>query len=377
MYTGSCASQICFRGSDSNKTAEILRYTHRGPGTVILVDNTEGSQNGTTNSTDVDNPGDLSQVLLGGADNCDYQDQGLLQYATSTTCATSPLGDGREEARDKVQCRVACKFFDFSPYEVVRLATRCAFCSSDGAEEWFTQNSGQQPRVCIPRETCIERCGPEGYGCVYTGSCETRICFSGIDSKRPAVFTTLSDDGKDSELSVDNSGGPKNSDPPVFGSLRGKGNATSVPPAEDSPAPADIPKPSASGLQPIEESPAPNNSPGSLTSSPVPAQESLTPESSPQPPSSTFSNSSASSGQSTVWVWLGPVIGVVMVGAVIAAGLVAIVLRKRKAQELDSTPEPIHTLFSMTHTGPSHPAPYSLPTPTTPVLTTPPLLAER
>lgn len=286
MYTGSCASQICFTDSITNATARIQRYTHRGPGTVILVEN---SENGTMTSGDTSNSGGLPLTIVKGGEQCFRNGEDLLN-SVAKNCSLGPIADGREDATQQEQCRVACNDFDYSPYEVVRIFnSSCTFCSTSDAEEWFTPAPVDEKHICVPRQVCIDVCGPEGYGCVYSGSCRSRICFSGIDSKKPAVFTTLSDDGKESELFVDNSGGPVDADPPVFGPLGKEGDATSVPSATLSPSPSPTPSPSASSS----------------------ANSSTTPPPGP-----------ATSG-GRVWVWVGPVIGVGVVGVIVAAGLVA------------------------------------------------------
>lgn len=220
---------------------------------------------------------------------------------------------------------------------MVRISTGCDFCGESEAQKWFTPGPDDKPQVCIPRETCIEMCGPEGYGCVYSGSSLTRLCFSGVDSKRPAVFTTLSDDGRESELFVDNGGEPVDADPPAFGPLGRQGNETSLPSGEESPSPVITPEASVSSTPPV--------SPDSRSSK-------------------------------SFWVWLGPVIGLGMLGSLVAAGLVLIVVRKRRTQNFEDVAPPVHMLPlwpAPVHTQAGHTTAYSLPTPTTPVLMTPPV----
>lgn len=310
VYTGSCGSQICFNDSNSGSPARIQRYTHRGPGTVILVENTE---NGTTSSTDANIPADLPLVVHRGADYC-LRNGEAVGFKSSKSCSLSPLSDGRENATEQGQCRVACESFDYSPYEVVRIFTDCNFCSTSAADEWFTPGPGDEPHVCIPRQVCIDECGPEGYGCVYSGSCMSRICFSGIDSKKPAVFTALSDDGKESELSVDNNGEPVDTDPPVFGPLGKEGNATSDPPATVPPNPTPTRDPSAS------------SSPG------APAT--------PRPNTATAPSPSPSGSSGSIWVWLGPTIGVGVVAVMVVVSLLVLVARRNQARRAEVATPP-------------------------------------
>lgn len=229
VYTGSCSSQLCFSSAVSNKTAQVKRYTHRGQGTVLLIDETIGPGNGTLREVVSAKDDTLDGIFNNSIDYC--PDRGASFPISASGDFEGPLTDGRRTLLTKSgQCRVPSTFFNFSEYEVVRVPTNCDYCDSSLAALWISFDFfNKYTRICIPREICIQQCGTEGYGCVYTGSCQSRICFSGIDSKLPAVFTRLSDDGTDSEISVDNSGGPVDNDPPVFGPLGSRGDATSVP----------------------------------------------------------------------------------------------------------------------------------------------------
>lgn len=228
IHSGSCASQICFTGADSNKTAQIKRYTHAGPGTIVVVDNTLGSQNGSLSSTISDNPDELVRVISDGKDYCR---QSGLQYSVASTSGGSNEPLSSQSKSEVSQCRALNAYYNFSQVEVVRMNTDCGYCGLTEAQQYVSIIDSTYPHICIPRALCIEQCGAEGYGCIYTGSCQSRICFSGINSKMPAYFTTLNQNGSASNLSVDNSGGPVDADPPAFGPLGSQCNGTSLPPS--------------------------------------------------------------------------------------------------------------------------------------------------
>lgn len=282
-------------------------YTYQRSGSIIQVDNNPGPESGPLQSTRIDAPQKLSPVLFNGGDPC-----GPFQFINSSgECSASPLTDARDPDAGDRQCRTVCQDYDFSQYEVVRIFTLCNYCASLDAARWFSESSDESKYVCIPRSTCIEQCGAAGHGCVYSGSCQTRICFSGIDAKRPAQFTRLSDDGSESELSVDNSGALLDEDPPVFGRLGQEGNATSVPrePPQTSPPSTTTFATSSS----VAEHPS--------TTGQSPATD---PVSTTTPPTTTVVKNGV---DSSTWRWLGPLIGVLAGGLLLMCVIVFCVCR--------------------------------------------------
>lgn len=299
LYSGSCASLFCFEGAQSRKTAQVTRFTHRGPGTIVVVDNIDGPENGTLLTTDISNPVILANTMLLGADHSSYRGTGY-KFFSSFQCPSSqyPIGDMRQNASAVAQCRVPCENFDFSPYEVLRIWDGCGFANSTEAERWFSIGLNGNPQLCIPREICIDRCGTEGFGCVYSGSCVSRHCLSGVDSKQPAIFTNLLDDGSISEVFVNNSGPVVDADPPYYkyeDSL--EGNATAVP---------------REGL--FTEKPSQPNSPTPKPGSSSPSSEENKQNNSPK----------------SKWLWLGPTVGAVFLGLVIIVVILILLFRRTK-----------------------------------------------
>lgn len=206
LYSGSCASLFCFEGASSGKKVQVTRYTHRGPGTIIVVDNTDGIENGTLRTNDTVNPAGLSCNVLVNADYAPHNGV-TYKFFSSFQCPSSqyPLGDMHQNASAIAQCRVPCENFDFPPYEVLRIWGGCPFANLTEADGWFSDGPNGNPQMCIPRAQCIDRCGAEGNGCLYSGSCVSRLCISGVDSKQPAIFTSLSDDGSVSAIFLNDS----------------------------------------------------------------------------------------------------------------------------------------------------------------------------
>lgn len=293
IYTGSCASQICFSGEDSDEPAQVLRYTHHGPGTILAVSDPSDSANGSILSTSDTNPSKPPPSVTEGGDPCLGED---VLFRISSDCLSEEfsLSDSRQDSLGPQQCRTVCNTFNYDSYEVVRffLGRSCDFCDKPESASWFTNLNTSNVQVCIPRSVCIENCGAEGYGCVYSGSCRSRICFSGIDSKKPALFTTLNDEGSTNMIEIDNTGPPVDADPPIFTYLNGvEGSATAVPPEGRFPATS----------APPVSTPAPDDPPSPAT------QESGT----------------------SIGVWLGPTIGgVVLLAAIVVISMV-MVRRKR------------------------------------------------
>lgn len=220
VYTGSCFSQICFKSAVDNTTATITRFTHHGPGTQLVVKSSESFINvAAPNTRWLSSRYDYSDDVCDGAEN---------GYRVDTSGECSAIGDGEEA--DHYQCRVVCGTFDMSSLEVIRLPTYCSFCNRTEASQWIHENSRGKKRICIPRQTCIEQCGLEGYGCVYTGSCESRICFSSVNSKKAALFTFRNDTGSASSILVDHAGVLVDKDPPVFADPEIRGSATETAP---------------------------------------------------------------------------------------------------------------------------------------------------
>lgn len=222
------------------------------------MDNAEGTENGALLTVGTSNPVKPSSNVVLSADQIPSNNI-TYKFLSSFQCPSSqyPIGDMRLNESAVAQCRVPCENFDFSPYEALRIATGCQFATLPEADSWFSNGPNGNPQVCIPREQCFGKCGEQGYGCVHSGTCISRFCFSDMDSQQPAIFTNLSDDGSISEVFVNNSGPVVDADPPYYkfeDSL--DGSATTVPPkglfsAANKPRTSDaMPTPSMSSLPP-------------------------------------------------------------------------------------------------------------------------------
>lgn len=224
VYTGSCFSQNCFKSSVNNKSVNITRYTHRGPGSQFQVQ----LPNGTLITGTSSGYKGLSDMISDGYDVCGVRDASFSISTYSGRSDYSPITDAcLNGGRDHCQCRVANTDFGISDLEVVQIPTNCDFCNTAKAEKWFNEIPfGAVKSICIPRQTCIDNCGPEGYGCVYTGSCRSRLCYSSIESKKPLLFSFPNETGFSSTVLMDKSGAPIDQDPPVFSSLGKEGSAT-------------------------------------------------------------------------------------------------------------------------------------------------------
>lgn len=322
VYTGSCGSQVCFEGAQSTKTALFKLSTVTGPGTILTVDNTPGSENGTLISTDPTKPDDIPDPIEDGQDYC--SSLGVL-FPTMEYCTFSnegPIGDGRDEiSSGAAQCRGMCDGFDISGYEVVRLDTNCNRCNEADVADQYFENDGSIISLCIPRQSCEDSCGDEPEGCVYTGSCRSLICFYGINSKKMATLTLVNDMGTSSSISVDNSG-PNQFEPVIFSSPTPTPQATSStnPATNTSPSPSPSPRPSPTDDVGTGEGNATGNE---------------------------QTNPNLKKGTST-WVWLGPILGVLAL--ILLAVLVYFIFfagkRKDKAVETPAVVPPILPQFN-------------------------------
>lgn len=341
VYTGSCASQICLLGLDDSPS-EKKRVTHLGPGSIFRIDSVPGEENGTLISTLDDDPRDMPRAIQGGNDRCPMRDVSFFVTASCSANNDGPFGDGREGGGG--QCRSACKLFNRRGYEVVRIYHECNFCDSHDADEFFSNNTGEN-RICIPRERCVEECGPEGPGCAYTGSCQSQICFSGIDSKKPAEFPTFTNDGSVVVMTVDNSGQPIAIDPPVFAN-----NAVNIqPPVSDvssSPSSTTLPGEGSNTSSPSPTISTPPVISAQLSAAPVPTPSGsnytvgnapISTESSPSPvyplPAEDIRE-----GEKATW-WVGPVIAII--GGAILASIVLTAFLVGRSSRGTNQPNPI------------------------------------
>lgn len=198
MYSGTCREFTCFHDKNTGKPANFSRLTYAGPRSIVRVNESSTSDN-PLNSRPFD-------AVLNSRDRCsdDHRPRTHGQCAESTNLFLSNQGDEDEEF---VQCRSACRNIQNEEVEIVRMRTNCKSCSSP-----------DQPYVCIPQSECRDKCkAPLVEGCVFTGSCKSLICVSGIDSKLPAVVNVSDDTGIGGIIvSVDNAGLAPSIDPPVF-----------------------------------------------------------------------------------------------------------------------------------------------------------------
>lgn len=331
IYTGTCISQLCFKGAHSGKSARFQRYTFAGPGTILAVDDEPGVEKGVELITNDTNPSQFPSVVRASGDGCKTKD-GLHLFHVSYSCplASYPVEDARQELIKDMgtQCRAVCENFNFSNYEVVIAPSVCGLCSKNDADQYFSLDANTlEKEVCIPREICIEQCGPEGYGCVYSGSCVSRICFSGINSKKPAVFTTLDDSGRKSEIELDNDGAAVDADPPIFAFVdKPEGNATAEAPAGQFPMIQTVP-----------------------TSTPsAPPTSNFTTQNTPSPSSAvSASDKGVGAGQRSLWFWLAPVLGATLVLAVAVLTVMQLLRQRRHAREATQPPPGIKVRLNL------------------------------
>ena len=213
VYTGSCRSQICFFGSSSSKPAVFKRLTKNGPRSIITVDNSETGNPSNASATITQSQNiHYPNAIRNEKDVCEKR--GTAYPLSSSSCKSSNfLIDPRGSSDfSSDQCRQACLDFNEEEYEVSVLRNTCDYCDTAEADE-FEIPMGGFSAICIRRSLCIEKCGKEEPGCVYTGSCRSQICYSGIDSKKPAYFSRITHAGPRSIITVDNSisGTPSNS----------------------------------------------------------------------------------------------------------------------------------------------------------------------
>lgn len=295
VYSGSCGALICASGANSSKSAVVKRVTHAGPGTVFAVDGASTPTKGPTRLPGDNRTVHLCNSTMGFPQATDYCDP------TGRTA----IVDGRGKWG---QCRAVCRRFDRQEWEMVRFVTKCRFCGRPEVGTYISRVVGKAG-ICVPREKCVEVCGVERPGCVYTGSCLSQMCFSGINSKRPAEIV-FDAEGR-GKVSVNDTGPPIGTDPPVY-EMEAKMEFPSPSPLSSSPSPS----PSLS--------PPPVRTRAVTTTRVVTATQSLS--NSPSAPGKARTNSKS------FWIWLGPSLAIFAILVVAVVGIVMYV-RKRAAAE--------------------------------------------
>lgn len=215
VYSGSCTSQTCFWNQKTRKTALIKRATHIGPGTVLQIETAKENVVVGDKLFDV-----LPTLVYTGGDTCtNATGHTVFYYRDDDQCdltGQTPISDGKRSHHIFQSCRSICRRFHDRNYEVIQVSKAlCNFCTTAKSHR-FQKKTANGQRICIPRSICVEKCGPEPAGCIYSGSCQTLFCFSGIDSKLPADIRVLKDDGSNMTINVDNEKKQEIVDPPSF-----------------------------------------------------------------------------------------------------------------------------------------------------------------
>lgn len=240
VFSGSCAHLVCVR----NSSDYFGVVTHAGPASklgsvhddpVMLSSPTVSSDDASTNK-DNQTPLPLSDVLLRGVDDCNYNgaypttlfraftndfDLNSEPFVDLTTYASAHLSAPFR------QCRAYVSAFNTSALdlEIVRVMTGCNFCKKAAAKEYVRENvtiSGNSlpfQSMCIPTESCEKQCDRiTPPGCVYSGTCESLVCLSSRVSKQPVNFTKVSQDGSPASpvLHASSPASQFPIDPPVF-----------------------------------------------------------------------------------------------------------------------------------------------------------------
>lgn len=293
VYSGTCTSQTCFKAN--GKPVTITRATFAGPGTLIQFVTADGrkvtiGENYRIVPTTVSDNGDVCRPVSG---NYTIYARDTLQCGRSGMQA---IADGKDPINTNEACRSVCSQYNNRDAEVISSFSTCEYCSSQAADKYKTIHSVKK-RICVPRSVCIENCGPELPGCIYSGTCETMHCFSGIDSKKPAVIQVRQDNGSDVEVLIDNQGPALSIDPPIFTSIQP--TPSSTPTKKPTPMSTTTPKNPKTSVDVVVQPP------GSKT--PKPSKEAK------KTTSDKEATQSPDDGTS-LWIWLGPVLGLVGAG---------------------------------------------------------------
>ncbi|CAN8062193.1 unnamed protein product [Agarophyton chilense] len=202
VYSGSCRELTCFTDKNTRRPADFTRISFAGPRTIVRVNDSY-----TTDETELNVAFD---AVLESRDLC-----GESQYyhTFDSVCRQSKdvfLSDRRADDNSMPgQCRTACRNLHNDNVEIVRMRTGCNAC-----------DSRNDSYLCIPQAECHEKCASpysRVEGCVFTGTCQSLVCVSGIDSKLAAVLNITDETGSEGAiLSVDNETPPLTLDPPIF-----------------------------------------------------------------------------------------------------------------------------------------------------------------
>lgn len=168
---------ICFKSSATGDPAEINRATVAGSGSLISVPGAS--------------PDDSRLRLLFDYDNkvediCDIGEESVT-FSPTKICSDSsaqPLsndyGDDLSPLLRGSTCRTACETFSDADYEIIRVRDGCDYCSETSG---FKDVLGK--KIYIPTNVCASSCNINvPASCVYTGTWISKICFSGLKSKR-------------------------------------------------------------------------------------------------------------------------------------------------------------------------------------------------
>lgn len=279
VYSGSCATLVCFsvpssgatgssaRASSDLEPAALVRVTLAGPGSWAGTEEAPpfvgGGPPGALVATD-----DCGS--LGGrppvAVHCPPSVSSSADDETADPGAgglVPPLADARvRRAGADAQCRALCAGFAAAGVEVVRVASGCFFCRDARAAAHITNGEGGPEgegenwhHICVPGGVCADECGGSPPpGCVFSGTCASWLCFSDADTRRPAHVSTGEGDngtGATVELASAPPDAPRADpvDPPAF---------AEDPPATPLPTPPSSPSASPSRAEPA---PAPTRTP--------------------------------------------------------------------------------------------------------------------
>eukprot|EP00178_Gracilaria_changii_P012629 TRINITY_DN35740_c0_g1_i1.p1 TRINITY_DN35740_c0_g1~~TRINITY_DN35740_c0_g1_i1.p1 ORF type:complete len:426 (+),score=39.64 TRINITY_DN35740_c0_g1_i1:115-1392(+) len=286
VYSGTCRELVCFHEKNTGRAADFRRVTFSGPRTIVRVNDSETSDQGSRLAP--------FEAVLESKDSCSGQRYSLHNSLCDESSDTF-LSDGRKEKGDILtQCRTVCRNLQNEDVEIVRMRTYCGACRS------FANSS-----LCIPQSECQEKCDtPFSEGCVFTGSCKSLVCVSGIDSKLPAVLNSTDESGEHGTIvAVNNEELPTTLDPPIFVKFL---ESKQVPNASLS-----VSDSSFSDEEDIStEQPSPSGKDPDAISA-------ITDFTSASVNSSAGQQSTAKEEQSSKWVWLGPTVG--LLGTVLTA----------------------------------------------------------
>jgi len=309
VYTGSCQSQICFESALSEKKAEFRRITHSGARSSFTVDHSGPDDTEPNLELFIAEPGAVfQQYVESRIDRCPALAFVLpFRRVLCLNPGLSPLGALQSTPFEPVvaQCRNVCASFDYTNYEVVVIPTECGFCNKEDAQEFIEEFEEGSREICVPHDRCDSECGTAYPGCVYSGSCESLICYSGIDSRKAATFPTLTDSGVQTTISVNNSGMPSSIDLPVFVAM-GVSATTSPSGPDGDGTPASEPS----------EPDSPDAADAGAGDSDDPASTSSNPEVTDPVPGN---------GSTSMWVWLSPLVVAVVAGILfVVLGIVSL-----------------------------------------------------